>query len=128
MNKLILEILLVLCVFAAISTDVKANDYTQRTYTLNACKLFARDAYLAANNLHKGMQRMDLLSFIYQSTVSPNEKNRASQAIDFVWDNQLDNPLMAYTLAMGTCLTPKDNKAPIDEPWVVSPRTSREYF
>jgi len=36
--------------------------------------------------------------------------------------------VMAYTLALGICLEPKKNMAPLDEPWITSPRTSKEYF
>jgi hypothetical protein len=55
-------------------------------------------------------------------------KHRAFQAIQLVWKNQLDNPALAYSLAMGLCLKPKQEMAPIDDSWVTSPRTSREFF
>ena len=55
-------------------------------------------------------------------------KHRAFKAIQLVWKNQLDNPALAYSLAMGLCLKPKEEMAPIDDLWVTSPRTSREFF
>jgi hypothetical protein len=98
-------------------------DYTNRAYTTHACELFAGDAYHAADNYSRGVVLADLLDLMNTSPVSSTRKNRAFQAIQFVWKNQLDNPVLAYTLAMGLCLKPRDKMAPIDEPWVVSPRT-----
>jgi hypothetical protein len=90
--------------------------------------VFAKDAYQASDNLNNGVALQDLLEFIDNAPVSDNEKKRAFQAIQFVWKNQLDNPQMAYTIAMGMCLKPKQEMAPLAEPWTISPRTSREYF
>jgi hypothetical protein len=103
-------------------------DYTNRKNTVNACELFAKDAYQAADNFGHGVTLGDILDLIDSSPVSEDAKHRALQAIQFVWKNQLNNPVMAYTLAMGICLVPKKAMAPIDEPWITSPRTSREYF
>ncbi|MEE8321269.1 MAG: hypothetical protein V3R68_05450 [Gammaproteobacteria bacterium] len=112
------------------SQPVWANevDYTSREYDAIPCELFARDAYQASDNLSHGVALQDLLEFIENAPVSDNEKQRAFQAIQFVWKNQLDNSQMAYALAMGICLKPKKEMAPLSEPWITSPRTSREYF
>ena len=103
-------------------------DYTNRHFKANACELFAKDAYQAADNFDRGVALKDILDLIDGSPVSDSKKHRVFQAIQFVWKNQLDNPVMAYTLAMGICLEPKKEMAPLDEPWVTSPRTSKEYF
>jgi len=103
-------------------------DYTNRHNTVIACELFAKAAYQAADNFNDGVVLNDILNLIDGSPVSDSKKHRAFQAIQFVWKNQLANPVMAYTLAMGTCLEPKKEMAPLDEPWITSPRTSKEYF
>jgi hypothetical protein len=103
-------------------------DYTNRNYTTQSCELFANDAYRAADTFNRGVVLQDVLELINGVPVSENMKHRAFQAIQFVWKNQLDNPTLAYSLAMGLCLKPKQQMAPIDEPWVTSLRTSREYF
>jgi len=103
-------------------------DYTNRKNTANACELFAKDAYQAADNLGHGVTLSDILDLIDGLPISEGKKHRAFQAIQFVWKNQLHNPVMAYTLAMGICLEPKKEMAPVDEPWITSPRTSKYYF
>lgn len=103
-------------------------DYTGRSYIMNACELFATDAYQAADNFNNGVVLQDILKLIEGSPVSDDKKHRAFQAIQLVWKNQLENPLMAYTLAMGLCLKPKDKMAPMDEPWLISPRTIKGYY
>jgi len=103
-------------------------DYTNRHNTVIACELFAKDAYQAADNFNDGIVLNDILNLIDGSPVSDSKKHRAFQAIQFVWKNQLANSVMAYTLAMGTCLEPKKEMAPLDEPWITSPRTSKYYF
>lgn len=103
-------------------------DYTIRNFTVNTCELFARDAYQASNNFNQGVVLQDILGLIESTSVANSTKNRAFQAIQFVWKNQLDNPTLAYNLAMGLCLKPKQKMAPMDEPWSISLRTSREYF
>ena len=103
-------------------------DYTNRHNTVIACELFAKDAYQAADNFAHSVVLEDILDLIDGSPVSEGKKHRAFQAIQFVWKNQLDNPVMAYTLAMGICLEPKKVMAPLDEPWITSPRTSKEHF
>ena len=106
----------------------QGTDYTSRNYTTPSCELFANDAYQAADNLDHGVELQDILELIDSAPVPDSEKYRAFQAIQFVWKNQLDNPVLAYTLAMGLCLKPKQEMAPIDEPWLVSPRTNKEHF
>ena len=103
-------------------------DYTNRHNTTNACELFAKDAYQAADNFDDGVVLKDILDLIDGSPVSEGKKHRAFQAIQFVWKNQIGNPVMAYTLAMGICLEPKKEMAPADDPWITSPRTNKEYF
>jgi hypothetical protein len=103
-------------------------DYTGRNYVPPACELFANDAYQAADNFSNGAALPDILELIESAPVSDDEKDRAFQAVQFVWKNQLDNPVLAYTVAMGLCLKPKQEMAPMDEPWLTSPRTSREHF
>ena len=112
----------------AIPAAGQDTDYTSRNFTTNSCKLFANDAYQAADNLGRGVRLSQLLELVDGSPVSDSEKYRAFQAIQFVWKNQLDNPVLASTLAMGLCLKPKQEMAPIDEPWLTSPRTNREHF
>jgi hypothetical protein len=103
-------------------------DYTNRNYTVDSCELFAKDAYQAANTYRRGAVLQDVLELIEGAHVADSMKHRAFQAIQFVWKNQLDNAVLAYSLAMGLCLKPKHNMAPIDEPWITSPRTSEEFF
>ncbi len=116
--------------FFIISQPVIAGnvDYTNRHNTVNACQLFAKDAYQAADNFGDGVVLNDILGLIDASPVSDGKKHRAFQAIQFVWKNQLANPVMAYSLAMGICLVPKKEMAPVDEPWITSPRTSKDHF
>jgi len=103
-------------------------DYTGRNYIMNSCELFAINAYQAADNFSNGVVLQDILELIEGSPVSDGKKHRAFQAIQLVWKNQLDNPLMAYTLAMGLCLKPKYKMAPMDEPWLNSPRTIKGHY
>ena len=108
--------------------EVLANDYTARTYPAHSCELFAEDAYQAADTYRRGVILKDILDLIENAPVADSMKHRAFQAIQLVWKNQLDNPALAYSLAMGLCLKPKQEMAPIDDSWVTSPRTSREFF
>jgi len=103
-------------------------DYTTRSYAIHSCKLFAKAAYQAADTYSQGVMLQDLLELINGTPVIESMKHRVFQAIQFVWKNQLDNPTLAYSLAMGLCLKPKREMAPMDEPWVTSPRTSKEFF
>jgi hypothetical protein len=103
-------------------------DYTSRNYMTHSCKLFAKDAYQAANSYSRGVVLQDVLELIETARIADNMKHRAFQAIQFVWKNQIDNSELAYSLAMGLCLKPKNVMAPIDEPWLTSPRTSKEFF
>jgi hypothetical protein len=106
----------------------QGTDYTSRNYMIHSCKLFAKDAYQAADNYSRGVVLQDVLELIDSAHVADNMKHRAFQAIQFVWKNQLNNSVLAYSLAMGLCLKPKKAMAPIDEPWLTSPRTSKEFF
>lgn len=103
-------------------------DYTTRNYTLQSCELFASDAYRAANIYKQEIILDDILNTMDALSIAESQKHRAFQAIQFVWKNQLDNPTLAYSLALGLCLKPKNKMAPIDEPWAISPRTSKEFY
>lgn len=103
-------------------------DYTSRNYTTASCELFAQDAYQAAHNFNEGIALGQLLDLVDSAPVADSQKQRAFQAIQLVWNNQLDNPVLAYTVAMGLCLKPKEQMAPMDEPWVTSPRTISGHF
>lgn len=104
-------------------------DYTTRNLLTHSCEAFASDAYQAANSYGRGgVVLQDVLESIESAKVANSMKHRAFQAIQFVWKNQLDNPTLAYSLAMGLCLKPKKEMAPMDEPWITSLRTSREFF
>ena len=107
---------------------VLSNDYTTRTYPAHSCELFAEDAYQAADTFRRGVVLKDILDLIENAPVADSMKHRAFKAIQLVWKNQLDNPALAYSLAMDLCLKPKEKMAPIDDIWVTSPRTSREFF
>lgn len=127
MNKLIAN-LIVWSFMLAQLVPAQGSDYMSRNYAAHSCKLFAQNAYQAADTLSHGDMLPDLLTFIDDAPVSDTEKQRAFQAIQFVWKNRVDNPLMAYSLAMGLCLKPKQEMSPMAEPWLTSPRTSRELF
>jgi hypothetical protein len=120
--------LIVGLLFTAQPVMGQGTDYTTRNYTVNACKLFAKDAYQAANTYSHGAVLQEVLELIENAHVADSMKHRAFQAIQFVWKNQLDNSVLAYSLALGLCLKPKNTMAPIDEPWITSPRTSKEFF
>ena len=122
------DILIVWILIIAQSAHAVEADYTGRNYVLPACELFARDASQAADNFSKGVPLSRLLELIDHVPFTGEDKERAFQAIQLVWKNQLDNPLLAYTVAMGLCLKPKQVMAPMDEPWVTSPRTISDQF
>ncbi len=127
MRSLIVNSIL-LFVMLAQAVVVMGNDYTTRTYPAHSCELFAEDAYQAADTFRRGVILKDILDLIENAPVADSMKHRAFKAIQLVWKNQLDNPSLAYSLAMGLCLKPKEQMAPIDDLWVTSPRTSREFF
>ena len=110
------------------SLRAQGADYTTRNFLIHSCKAFAHDAYQAADSYSHGEELNKILEVIDGARVAESMKNRAFQAVQFVWKNQIDNPVLAYSLAMGLCLTPKKEMAPMDEPWVTSPRTSKEFF
>ena len=108
--------------------SAQAADYMTRDYLPHSCKLFANDAYQAANSYGRGAMLRDVLESIEGAKVAASMKHRAFQAIQFVWKNKLDNPVLAHHLAMGLCLKPKKEMAPIDQPWITSFRTSQEFL
>ena len=114
-------------IFAALASAEPVN-YTNRNNTDIACELFAKDVYQAAHQFKRGMSLRDLLVIIENAPVSDSHKNRIFEAIQLVWKNQMDNPILASTIAMGLCLKPRQAMAPLDDAWAVSPRTISEYF
>lgn len=126
--KHLTAIILTVSVFGALPSAAIEADYTGRNYLPPACALFARDAAQAAENFRAGVTLPRLLALIEQVPLSGEERERTFQAIQLVWKHRLDNPVLAYSVAMGLCLKPKEVMAPMDEPWITSPRTSREFF
>ncbi len=123
--KAVLLSVLVVISDSAASANV---DYTSRSYINTSCELFAKDASMAALNYLHGVTLEEVLDLVDQAPVSPAEKDRLFQAVQLVWNNRIDNSVLAYTVAMGLCLKPRQQMAPIDDPWVTSPRTiSGEY-
>ena len=127
MKTLIANLIVWLLIFAQPAV-ARGGDYMSRNYSAHACELFAQNAYQAADVFRRGAWLPEVLETIDMAPVSDNEKHRAFQAVQFVLKNQVDNPLMAYTLAMGLCLEPKQEMSPMAEPWLTSPRTSLEHF
>ncbi|MEM7027473.1 MAG: hypothetical protein AAF410_04525 [Pseudomonadota bacterium] len=103
-------------------------DYTTRNFSIFSCKLFANDTYHAADGFARGDKLSEVLKLIEQMPVADRQKHRMFQAIQFVWKHRLDNPVLAQSIAMGLCLKPKHRMAPMDEPWVTSPRTSKDFY
>ena len=126
--KRITDVLIIWSLIIAQSAHAVEADYTSRNYVLPACELFARDASQAADNFSDGVPLPKLLELIDSVPFSDEDKDRAFQAIQLVWKSQLENPLLAYTVAMGLCLKPKHVMAPMDEPWITSPRTISDQF
>lgn len=119
---------LIVWLFIAQPAIGQSIDYTNRNYTAGSCELFAKDAYKAANTYSRGAVLQDVLKLIEGAHVADTMKHRAFQAIQFVWKNKLDNAVLAYSLAKGLCMKPKQNMAPMDDPYITSPRTSKEFF
>jgi hypothetical protein len=120
--------IIVWSVFIVLPVQGQGTDYTTRNNTTQSCELFANDAYYAADTFKHGVVLENVLESVNAMSVADSMKHRAFQAIQFVWKNQLDNPTLAYSLAMGLCLKPKQKMAPMDEPWLTSLRTSKEFF
>ena len=125
MNRLKTSLIAWLILFAPASMAV---DYTNRNNMTHVCELFADNAYQAASKFHKSVLLQDVLALMDSAPITDSQKQRVHQAIEFVWKNQLDNPVLASTLAMGQCLKPKQVMAPLDDPWITSPRTNQEFF
>ncbi len=128
MKTLIAKLIVGLLLFNAQAVMGQGTDYTSRNYLIHSCKLFANDASKAAVTYRRGAVLQDILTLIDDAHIADSMKRRAFQAIQFVWKNQLDNSVLAHSLAMGLCLKPKQVMAPMDEPWITSPRTSKEFF
>ncbi len=126
--KILIASIITWSLILALPVSAGGGDYMSRNYSAYFCEPFARNAWRAAEIYRHGTSLPELLSFIDIAPVADSEKHRAFQAVQFVWKNRVDNPLMAYTLAMGLCLKPKQEMSPMAEPWLTSPRTSREHF
>jgi len=126
MNRLIATIIALLT-FASPLHGADVN-YTNRSYTIVACELFAHDAYQAASGYKIGITLHKMLKSVDTMAGVESKKQRAFEAVQFVWKNQLDNPTLAYSLALGQCLPPKKAMVPLDQPYMTSPRTWRPFF
>ena len=127
MKTFIASLLLWLILFAALASAEPVN-YTNRNNTDIVCELFAKDVYQASHQFKNGMPLRDLLVAIEAAPVPESQKDRVFEAIQLVWKNQLNNPVLATTLAMGLCLKPRQAMAPLDDIWAVSPRTISDEF
>ena len=125
MKMFFFSLMLSLVLFAAVAS-AQSVEYTNRKNTDFACELFARDAYHAAQQLQNGNDLTMVLNAIEYAPVSPGAKHRAFEAIQLVWKNQLHNPVLASTIAMGLCVSPRQTMAPLDDVWAVSPRTIKD--
>ena len=110
------------------SRFVFAADYTNGKNVPNACHLFATDAEHAATIYNGDINLKEILIIIGAAPFSDSMKDRVQQAFVYVWENQIDNPVMAYSLAMGVCLSPKKSIAPLDDISMTPYRISRHPF
>lgn len=94
---------------------VYAADYTNQKNTIQACQLFGQDAAQAAGFYKSQTALDDLLGMIQGSPATDSQKERASQAIQYVWKNQISDQQAAFQLAMGACLHEKRSLAPVDD-------------
>ncbi len=127
MNR-VTAVLLIVLVSTPLQLAATEVGYTDRSYTINACKLFGSDAFIASSSYARGANLVDVLTSIEHASMPDSTRKRAFQAVQFVWKNQLDNPVLAKSVAIGLCLKPKQQMAPMDEPWFTSPRTSKEFY
>lgn len=124
------NVLALLILMSGIHVPVYAKgvDYTARNFTIDSCELFGSDVYIAASSYAHGETLTDILKLIDHAPMADSKKQRMFQAVQFVWKNRLDNPVLAKSVALGLCLKPKHQMAPMDEPWLTSPRTSKEFY
>ena len=107
------------------SPQVKAIDYTGGNIVPNSCDLFAKDAVRASWHYTNDANLSYLLDSV--STIPDDtDRDRIGQAIQFVWKNQIRNSMVAYTVAMGACLSPR-KLPPSDDP-LRSYRSNAGYF
>ncbi len=92
-----------------------AADYTNQNNVGHVCDLFAKDTVQASNAYKHGANLPHLLESFNVADVSEGQKDMASQAIAFVWKHQIDDPILAYILAMSACLKQKSVMAPSDD-------------
>ena len=97
---------IILIFLLSITNVIAAVDYTARQYHVNTCNLFAAKARAVSHLLSNNISLNNLLTHIEHLRITDSTKERLFQAIQFVWANQIDNPHLAYTLAMGTCIQP----------------------
>jgi len=100
-----------------------AVDYTGRTLRIDACGLFAMDVIKATDHRAAGADMELLIKSIQSQNVAESMKERAFQAVQFAWAHELVDTQLAYTLAMGACLEPRTEMAPMMEPWRTNLRT-----
>lgn len=125
--KTVIATIIALLISATPVYGVDVN-YTSRSFTQYACEQFAHDVYQASSTYKYGIELPKVLSSVENMVGTETKKHRVFEAIQFVWKNQLDNPTLAYSLAMGLCLPPKKARVPLDEPYMVSPRTAKPFF
>lgn len=125
--KTVIATIIALLISATSVYGVDVN-YTSRSYTQNACELFAHDVYQASSTYKFGIDLPKVLRSVENMTGAESKKHRAFEAIQFVWKNQLDNPTLAYSLALGLCLPPKRARVPLDQPYMIDPRTAKPFF
>lgn len=106
--------------------------YTDQKLTNNACELFAKDAYQAAENYARGVELEQLLNLIEStpdSMVPASQKERIFQAIQLVYGRQIDNPIAASQIAMGVCLPARSELAPLENIYIgINPKLQKYYF
>ena len=123
MKRLLLLIIAALIALPVSSFVLAAVDYTGRTLRIDACGLFAMDVIKATDHRIAGADMELLIKSIQSQNVAESMKERAFQAVQFAWAHELDDTQLAYTLAMGACLEPRTEMAPIMEPWRTNLRT-----
>jgi len=110
--------------FAFFNVYAEVN-YSDQKYDPNACELFAHDAEKASINFQRGVTLQTILKTIEHAPLTDSQKERVFQAVQFVYGNEIDNPVLAYQLAMGLCLQPRYYMSPQDDPWHTNPRMNK---
>lgn len=103
-------------------------EYTDRKYADHACKPFANEAAIVSAAYKQGIELEELLSWVPKTGISESQRTKIHEAIQLVYNNQMDNSSAAYSVAMGLCLEPRTHSAPLDGSYVTSPRTYKESY